>query len=69
MFRDLLAEAGIILSSQNKWGFWITNSPSPQAVWRVFKEFAKLKVNVGNNENDALLFQWGKEDELETHIK
>lgn len=69
VFQNMLAEAGIILSSPNKWGFLTTNSPSPQTVWRVFKEFAKFKVNVGDSENDALLFQWGKGDELETHIE
>jgi hypothetical protein len=69
VFREMLAEADIVFSSQNKWGFWLTDTPSPQGVWRVFKEFAKLKVNVGDNENDALLFQWGKSRELETRIE
>ncbi|MEM6840372.1 MAG: hypothetical protein AAGF66_06490 [Cyanobacteria bacterium P01_H01_bin.119] len=69
VFQDVLSEAGILLLSQDKWGSWNTSNPSARTVWYVFKSFAGLKVNIGDNENDALLFQWGKRRELETHIE
>lgn len=69
VFQKMLVEANIKFIGQNQWGFSIVNNPNPQIVWRIFKEFAKLKINVDDSEDDALLFQWGISQELETQIQ
>ncbi len=37
-------------------------SPDVESFWRVYKEFIRIPVEVEAGEDDALLFQWGRDD-------
>jgi hypothetical protein len=36
-------------------------SPDLETFWRVYKEFTQIPVEVDTSEDDALLFQWGRD--------
>ena len=68
IFLNLLAKAGVVLSTEDKNGLLITDNPSPKLIWSAFKEFAKIGFKVEDSESDALLFQWGNCEDFEMNI-